>query len=108
MSLRIITRVETGLGTVSKTIEADTAEDWKMLQDVFQRACNLWPDAPPSIKKLADMIIEGKVLQDYDAQDTSAASKITCSGCQKSIAAHYFKYHQCPVLQNALDKLQKD
>jgi hypothetical protein len=74
MGFRVITRVEDGLGTVAKAIEADTADDWKQIQIVFHRACNLWPDAPPSIKALADRIIEGKVLQDYEAQDTSPGS----------------------------------
>lgn len=71
MGFRVVTRVQDGLGTVSKSVEADTAEDWKMVQTVFQRACNLWPDAPPAIKALADQVIEGKVLQNYEEQDTS-------------------------------------
>lgn len=69
--LKVITHVEDGLGTVRKTIEVETAEDWKKIQIVFQRACNLWPDAPPDVKAVADIITVGKVQQDYSSQDTS-------------------------------------
>lgn len=70
MALRVVTHVVDGSGTVRKTIEADTGEDWTHLQTVFQRACNLWPDAPPQVKAIADVITSGKVLQDYDSQNT--------------------------------------
>lgn len=75
MGLKVITQMQDGVGTIRKTIEADTAEDWKHLQQVFQRACNLWPDAPAAIKEIADVVTNGKVLQDYKKQDTSPKDK---------------------------------
>lgn len=68
MTLRVTSTVQTGLGTISKSVTADTAADWQKIQTVFQRALNLWPDAPPEIKELADIVIEGKPLQDYYSQ----------------------------------------
>jgi hypothetical protein len=76
MTLRVVTHVEDGLGTLRKTIEAETAEDWAMLQNVFQRACNLWPDAPAKVKEIADVVTNGKVLQSYESQDTSPEARI--------------------------------
>ncbi len=38
-------------------------------KQLVQRATNTWPDAPPEIKEFADMICEGKVLQDYYSQN---------------------------------------
>lgn len=46
-----------------------------LLKEVFQRATNLWPDAPPEIKELADLVIDGEIKQNYWAQDTSPKSK---------------------------------
>ena len=41
-------------------------------RELVQRGANLWPDAPPYIKELADIITNnGVVQQDYYAQDTS-------------------------------------
>lgn len=37
-------------------------------KQLIQRGANLWPDAPPEIKEFADLITNGKVLQDYRAQ----------------------------------------
>ena len=68
MTLSVSSTVQTGVATVAKSVVATTAEDWALLQQVFQRATNLWPDAPASIKELADIITEGKPLQDYYAQ----------------------------------------
>jgi hypothetical protein len=68
--LKVVTHVEDGLGTVAKTIVAQTEEDWKLLQIVFQRATNLWPDAPPNVKAIADVVTNGKVMQDYESQNT--------------------------------------
>lgn len=65
MSLSLETTVQDGLGTVRKAIVADTAEDFKLLQEIMFRATNLWPEAPPQVKRLADMVTNGKVLQDY-------------------------------------------
>jgi hypothetical protein len=35
---------------------------------LVQRALNTWPDAPPELKEFADLLLEGKVLQDYHSQ----------------------------------------
>lgn len=40
-------------------------------KELVQRATNLWPDAPPEIKEFADLITNGKVLQNYHSQDIS-------------------------------------
>lgn len=37
-------------------------------KDMIQRAVNLWPDAPPEIKHFADVITNGKPMQDYFVQ----------------------------------------
>ena len=65
MSLRVVTHIEDGNGTVRKTIEADNPYDWIVLQEVFQRAGNLWPDASPQAKRLIDLVTNGRVMQDY-------------------------------------------
>jgi len=61
-----MTAVEDGKGTVGKSVVADTAEDYKILQAIFQRAGNLWPDAPPAAKRIIDLVTNGQVMQDYD------------------------------------------
>lgn len=35
---------------------------------MIHRAVNLWPDAPPEIKHFADIITNGKPMQDYFIQ----------------------------------------
>jgi hypothetical protein len=65
MTLKLITQVEEGVGTISKSIVANTAADYKILQELMHRATNLWPDAPPQAKRIADLVTSGKVLQDY-------------------------------------------
>lgn len=65
------TLVKDGLGTVAKHIVIETAEEYKMFQELVQRGANLWPDAPAKIKEIADMITSGKILQEYrdDSKD---------------------------------------
>lgn len=65
MSIRVVSHIEDGLGTIRKTVEFDRAEDWKDFQELVQRAANLWPDAKPQMKKFADVVTNGKVMQDY-------------------------------------------
>jgi len=65
MILHVETRVMDGLGTTAKCIVATTEKDWKLMQDIMFRATNLWPDAPPQVKRLSDVVTNGKVLQDY-------------------------------------------
>jgi hypothetical protein len=33
--------------------------------ELIFRGANLWPDAPPEIKEAADLICNGKIMQDY-------------------------------------------
>lgn len=66
MAITLQTIVEDGLGTVAKVIKIDTAEDYKMFQELVQRGSNLWPDAPAPIKRIADMVTSGKIMQVYD------------------------------------------
>jgi hypothetical protein len=37
-------------------------------RDMLQRAMNTWPDAPAELKEFADLILDGKILQDYKSQ----------------------------------------
>jgi hypothetical protein len=34
-------------------------------KEAIRRALNTWPDAHPELKELGDMLMHGKVLQDY-------------------------------------------
>lgn len=45
---------------------------WPQFQELVYRGVNLWPDARPEMKEFADLITEGKVLQDYFAQANEA------------------------------------
>jgi hypothetical protein len=45
-----------------------TKDDVAAIKELVQRGCNLWPDAPPAIKELADKLTHGRVLQDYYQQ----------------------------------------
>lgn len=65
MALKLMTLIEDGLGTKAKMIYCERQEDFKTLQEIMHRATNLWPDAPPSVKRLSDMVAHGKILQDY-------------------------------------------
>ena len=49
-------------------IEEESLGSFKKL---IQRGANLWPDAPASIKEFADVITNGRILQDYKSQDSS-------------------------------------
>ena len=44
------------------------AMEEKAFRELVQRGANLWPDAPPSMKQFADLITNGKVLQDYTVE----------------------------------------
>jgi len=37
-------------------------------RDLVQRAMNTWPDAPTELKEFADLLLDGKILQDYKSQ----------------------------------------
>lgn len=45
------------------------ANEWTRFQEVWQRGTNLWPDAPDYIKKAADEITSGKVMQPYETMN---------------------------------------
>lgn len=49
-------------------------EDIEKFKELVQRATNLWPDAPPTVKEFADVITSGNSLQDYYAQAGVARS----------------------------------
>lgn len=49
-------------------------------RQLVSRGLNTWDHAPPEIKEFGDMICEGKVLQDYKAQDSSRADLIPVGG----------------------------
>lgn len=65
MSITLKTVIQDGLGTEAKVIWIDTIDDYKMFQQLVQRATNLWPDAPAEVKRFADMVTVGKVQQEY-------------------------------------------
>lgn len=49
----------------------------KQFKELVQRGTNLWPDASPEIKEFADLVTNGKVLQDYRAQAGNTVSLTT-------------------------------
>lgn len=51
------------------------AADMKDFKEMVQRGTNLWPDASPRIKAFADLITNGRVLQDYDSQNVDLRKK---------------------------------
>lgn len=65
MAITLKTMVEDGLGTEAKVVWIDTAEDFYQFQKLIQQGSNLWPDAPASIKRFADMVTVGRVQQEY-------------------------------------------
>jgi len=42
------------------------AKEYVKFQELIQRGANLWPDAPDYIKRAADLLTTGKVMQDYE------------------------------------------
>lgn len=57
--------------TICKSLAINTSQGWDWFKEVLFRATNTWPDAPPEVKELADLVCEGSILQDYHSQDTS-------------------------------------
>jgi len=37
-------------------------------RDLVQRAMNTWADAPAELKEFADLLLDGKIQQDYKSQ----------------------------------------
>lgn len=52
-------------------IEIVGVRDIESFKELVQRGSNLWPDASHGIKEFADIVTNGKILQDYVSQDTS-------------------------------------
>lgn len=52
--------LKTGIAVI-----VDDATDLVAFKELIQRGANLWPDAPPAIKSLADMVTNGKEMQPY-------------------------------------------
>ena len=44
---------------------ASSPEAIAQLQKVFARACNTWDDAPKEVKQAHDLVVHGKILQEY-------------------------------------------
>jgi hypothetical protein len=57
-------------------IEVEGDASIRQFQELVQRATNLWPDAHPEVKEFADIVTEGRVLQDYK---TNEAYKLNAS-----------------------------
>lgn len=53
--------------TLRTQITAD-AESTEHIKTLVQRAMNTWPDAPAELKEFADLLLDGKILQDYKSQ----------------------------------------
>jgi hypothetical protein len=58
-------------------------------QELIQRGANLWPDAPADIKALADIITNGKIMQDYTAQEHPV----------KDLPKDPLRFHSAPLLK---------
>lgn len=43
--------------------------------ELIQRGANLWPDAPPEIKEIADLVTNGEIMQEYSHQRGSPKTK---------------------------------
>lgn len=46
-----------------------TGEQIEQFKTLVNRAMNTWDRAPAELKEFADMVTEGKILQDYSAQE---------------------------------------
>ncbi len=75
-----ITLMNDGLSCEISIVDDESITNFK---DLVHRATNLWPDAPPEIKRFADLLIHGTELQDYDSQNRDQTSR------------HYAHYHRC-------------
>jgi hypothetical protein len=64
--------IETHQAPNLMVIVIDDPKSIQRFKELVQRATNLWPDAPASIKEFADIVTNnGVILQDYRGQDTS-------------------------------------
>lgn len=80
---------------------------------MVRRALNVWPDAPPEIKEFGDLILEGKVLQDYVSQ-AQPMKKYQESGlpvltgelyqCRRCEGWGYAHFGGCPRLGKTMEQ----
>ena len=71
MSIILKTVIVDGIGTECKMVVITGAESYKAFQGLIQKGSGLFPDLPPHVKQFADMVTQGKVLQDYYSQEGS-------------------------------------
>lgn len=71
MTIRLVRQPDEFAGA---SIHIPTDLAWKHFQELIQRGANLWPDAPPEIKEFADLVTNGKVMQDYYRQAAGVAT----------------------------------
>lgn len=57
--------VDGGLATYAKVIVFYSEKDWKLFQQLVNRAMNCWDRAPATVKEFGDMVTEGKIQQNY-------------------------------------------
>lgn len=71
-------KVSRGTGEHLETIQINLSSEDSILafKEAIQRALNCWPDAHPEMKELGDMLMHGKILQDYWAQRTDIKGKV--------------------------------
>lgn len=65
-----VVSVNAGIAFIAETpnsryVEFFSEEDWKLFQQLVNRAMNCWDRAPAKLKVFGDMVTEGKVLQNY-------------------------------------------
>ena len=75
MTIKLLSEIEDGNGLVAKVIRIEGAHDYKIVQEIFQRAGNLWPDASPQAKKIIDLVTNGQIMQEYGPDDKANGDK---------------------------------
>lgn len=76
------------LGTLDETQAVAIDVPYHLLDDfrqLVQRGTNLWPDAPAHIKHFADIITNGKPMQDYFA-NPNLAGTVKANPADKDLA----------------------
>lgn len=66
--LHIISISPVSMGPDAAGAELVAVLPFYQIQEIFQRAANLWPDAPSGVKAFADLVTVGQVQQDYYKQ----------------------------------------
>ena len=73
MSIILKTVVVDGIGTESKIVVITSAESFAQFSDLISAGATSKPNMPANVKQFVDMVITGRVLQDYYAQENSKA-----------------------------------